>query len=48
VTEVDERLDSLFDDGVRRAAGDPRNERDPACVVLQGGVGQTSIRGLLA
>jgi hypothetical protein len=48
VTQVDERLNALFDDRVGRASGDPGDERDPAGVMFDGRVEQTSIRGLLA
>jgi hypothetical protein len=48
VTEVDERLDALCNDRVRRASGDPGDERNPAGVMFEGRIEQTSIRGLLA
>lgn len=48
MTQVDERLNALFDDRVGRASGDPGDERDPAGVMFDGSVEQTSIRGLLA
>jgi hypothetical protein len=48
VPQVDERLNALFDDRVDRASGDPGDERDPAGVMFDGRVEQTSIRGLLA
>ena len=48
VTEIDERLNALFDHRMRRPTGDPGDERHSACIVFDGGVEQTSIRGLSA
>jgi hypothetical protein len=48
VTEVDERLDALFNDRMGWASGDPGDERDPTGVMFLGRIEQTSIRGLLA
>ena len=48
VTEVDERLDALFNDRMGWATGDPGDERHPAGIVLDGSIEQTSIRGLSA
>ena len=48
MAEIDERLDPLLDHRMRRAAGDPGDERDAAGVMFDGRVRQTSIRGLSA
>jgi hypothetical protein len=48
VTEIDERLDALLNHRMRRATGDPPDERHSAGIVFDGGVEQTSIRGLSA
>ena len=48
MAEIDERLYALLDYRMRGAAGDPRDERHTAGIVLDGRVEQTSIRGLSA
>jgi hypothetical protein len=48
MTEIDERLDPLLDHRMRRATGDPGNERHTASVMFDGRIRQTSIQGLSA